>query len=79
MGLYYKKNKIAGINFLPRLTMAEYNNMEIKPQYWIRTDSPNSYLRIASSEVGYSNTTSGLTATNVQDAIDELARMIQAL
>lgn len=79
MGLYYEKKKIAGVNFLPRLTLAEYNNLEIKPRYWIRTDSPNSYLRIDSSEVGYNHSVSGLSATNVKDAIDELASMINAL
>lgn len=79
MALYYKKKLIAGVNFLPRLTMAEYNNLTVKPEHWIRTDGNGSYARISSDEVGYDNSTSGLTATNIQDAIDELVSMIQSL
>ena len=46
MGVYYKKiHKIAGINFLPRLTLAEYNNLTVKPEHWIRTDSPFDYSK----------------------------------
>lgn len=46
MGVYYKRtHKIAGINFLPRLTLAEYNNLTVKPEHWIRTDSPFNYSK----------------------------------
>ena len=64
MGLYYKKQKIAGINFLPRLTLAEYNNLQTKPKYWIRTDTPSGYLKLNATDVSYDNN------TNVKEKID---------
>lgn len=45
MGLYYKNHRISGVNFLPRLTLAEYNNLTVKPEHWIRTDSPFDYSK----------------------------------
>jgi hypothetical protein len=45
MGLYYKNHRISGVNFLPRLTLSEYNNLTVKPEHWIRTDSPFDYSK----------------------------------
>jgi hypothetical protein len=72
MSLYYDGNMVSGVNFTPQLTLAEYNALSVKPTYWIRTDAPEDYGRLPASEVGYDNTTSGLTADDVQDAVDEL-------
>ena len=72
MSLYYDVNMVSGVNFTPQLTLAEYNALSVKPTYWIRTDAPEDYGRLPASEVGYDNTTSGLTADDSQAAIDEV-------
>lgn len=77
MGLYYKKNRVSGINFLPRLTLAEYNNLQNKPKYWIRTDSPTSYLSIGASNVSFDDSSVSFTSNNVQGAIEELDEKIE--
>lgn len=40
MSFYYKKQLISGVNVPSEYTLAEYNNLTVKPQEWIRTDSP---------------------------------------
>ena len=71
MALYYNGDNVSSINFTPQLTLAEYNALSVKPKYWIRTDA-GELDSIPSSEISYDNTDSGLTSTNVQDAIDEV-------
>lgn len=75
MALYYDGVQIAAVNFIPRMTLAEYNSLQIKPDYWIRTDSPDSYKKLPAGEVSYDNSTSGLTAIEAQSAIDEITAL----
>ena len=56
------------------LTQAEYNSLSSAQKnngnFYFITDSDPSYF--SASNIDYSNTTSGLTATNVQSAVDEI-------
>ena len=70
--LYYKGKLISGIAKIPRLTLSDYNALTVKPEVWIRTDAPESYKKVTASDVSYDNTSSGLTATDIQSAIDEI-------
>ena len=72
MALYKDGNPVSGLNSIPRLTLAQYNTLNVKPEVWIRTDAPESYKRLSADEISYDNTDSGLTATEVQSAIDEI-------
>ena len=66
MALYKDGNPVSGINSIPRLTLAQYNALTVKPEVWIRTDAPESYKRLSADEVSYdSNNT-------VEDAIDSI-------
>ena len=76
MGLYYKKNKIAGLNFLPRLTLAQYNALTVKPEYWIRTDSPDSYLMVSSNLVSFDNSGTIFVSNNVENTLKEISAVI---
>jgi hypothetical protein len=70
MALYVNGQLEAGINQVPSYTQAEYDALEIKPEFWICTD--RNYSSVPAANITYDNTDSGLSATNVQDAIDEL-------
>lgn len=65
------------------ITLEQYNEMvekgtldETKSYLVITEDDEDSYI-IDGSSVGYDNTTSGLSADNVQDAIDEMNGYLQ--
>lgn len=72
MALYYNGIMVSGINFTPRLTLAEYNALEVKPDYWIRTDVSSSDIdKIPASEISvdlgsgnYSNVQTELNKIN---------------
>lgn len=74
MSLYYNKELVDGVEELPRLTQAEFDNLplEQKPKMWIKRNATETDRGITGSDVEYDNSVSGLTATNVQDAIDEV-------
>ena len=66
MALYKDGNPVSGLNSIPRLTLAQYNALNVKPEFWVRTDAPESYKKLSADQVSYdSNTT-------VKDKIDEL-------
>ena len=57
----------------PRWTYAEWQ-AEGEPDIpWIRTDAPSGYRKVSANDTSYDNTTSGLTATEVNGAIDEVS------
>ena len=67
MALYKDGNPVSGINSIPRLTLAQYNALNVKPEFWVRTDAPESYKKLSADQVSYdSNNT-------VEDMIDELS------
>ena len=76
MALYQNGTLISGANTLPQMTLAEYQALPVseRPTYWERTDL--NYGNIPASDVSYDNTQSGLTATDIQSAIDELAQRL---
>lgn len=76
MALYQNGILISGANTLPQMTLAEYQALPVseRPTYWERTDL--NYSNIPASSVTYDNTQSGLTATDIQSAIDELAQRL---
>lgn len=56
----------------PRWTYAEWQ-AEGEPDIpWIRTDAPSGYRKVSGNDVSYDNTSSGLSATEVNGAIDEV-------
>ena len=64
MALYKDGNPVSGINSIPRLTLAQYNALNVKPEFWVRTDAPESYKKLSADQVSYdSNNT-------VKDKID---------
>ena len=66
MALYKDGNPISGLNSIPRLTLAQYNALNVKPEFWVRTDAPESYKKLSADQVYYdSNNT-------VKDKLDEL-------
>ena len=76
MALYENGILISGANMLPQMTLAEYQALPVseRPTYWERTDL--NYSNIPAIDVTYDNTQSGLTATDIQSAIDELAQRL---
>ena len=67
MALYKDGNPVSGLNSIPRLTLAQYNALTVKPEVWIRTDAPESYKRLSADEVSYdSNNT-------VKDKLDSIS------
>ena len=76
MALYENGILISGANTLPQMTLAEYQALPVseRPTYWERTDL--NYSNIPAIDVTYDNTQSGLTATDIQSAIDELAQRL---
>ena len=74
MALYQNGILISGANKLPQMTYAEWQALPAaeRPSEWICTD--RSYSDLPASDVTYDNTESGLSADNVQDAIDEVAQ-----
>lgn len=76
MAFYENGILISGANTLPQMTLAEYQALPVseRPIYWERTDL--NYSNIPASNVTYDNTQSGLTATDIQSAIDELAQRL---
>lgn len=66
MALYKDGNPVSGLNSIPRLTLAQYNALNVKPEFWIRTDAPESYKKLSADQVSYdSNNT-------VKDKIDSI-------
>lgn len=64
MANYLNGNPLSGINSIPRLTLAQYNALNVKPEFWVRTDAPESYKKLSADQVSYdSNNT-------VKDKID---------
>lgn len=58
-------NPVSGLNSVPELTLAQYNALNVKPKFWVRTDAPESYKKLSADQVSYdSNNT-------VKDKIDE--------
>ena len=74
MSLYQNGILISGANQLHQMTLAEWQALPSaeRPTYWICTDKE--YSDLPASDVTYDNTDSGLSATTVQDAIDEVAQ-----
>ena len=72
MALYQDGILISGANTLPKMTLAKYQALPVseRPTYWERTDL--NYDSISAADVTYDNTASGLSATRVQGAIDEI-------
>ena len=66
MALYKDGNPVSGLNSIPRLTLAQYNALNVKPEFWVRTDAPESYKKLSADQVSYdSNNT-------VKDKIDSI-------
>ena len=64
MALYKDGNPVSGLNSIPRLTLAQYNALNVKPEFWVRTDAPESYKKLSADQVSYdSNNT-------VEDKLD---------
>ena len=53
MALYKDGKPISGINSVPRLTLAQYNALSVKPEFWVRTDAPEDYGKISADQVSY--------------------------
>lgn len=71
MALYKDGNPVSGLNSIPRLTLAQYNALNVKPEFWVRTDAPESYKKLSADQVSYdSNNT-------VKDKIDEIENNAQ--
>lgn len=64
---------VAALNDLTDVTITTAQNGQILVYNSTANKWVNATLEVASADVDYTNTTSGLAATNVQDAIDELA------
>lgn len=65
MALYKDGNPVSGLNSIPRLTLAQYNALNVKPEFWVRTDAPESYKKLSADQVSYdSNNT-------VKDKLDQ--------
>lgn len=70
MALYKDGNPVSGLNSIPRLTLAQYNALNVKPEFWVRTDAPESYKKLSADQVSYdSNNT-------VKDKIDTLIKYV---
>ncbi len=72
MALYFNGSMIGGVNFTPRMTLEEYNALEIKPTYWIRTDAPGSGGRISADEVIFDTGVLGNLGDSAQTAIQDV-------
>lgn len=74
MSLYYNKELVDGVEELPRLTEEEFLAIPIaeRPRIWVKRNATETDRGITASDVEYDNTTSGLTADDVQGAIDEI-------
>jgi len=69
MALYKDGNPVSGLNSIPRLTLAQYNALNVKPEFWVRTDAPESYKKLSADQVSYdSNNT-------VKDKIDSIGNV----
>ena len=66
MALYKDGNPVSGLNSIPRLTLAQYNALNVKPEFWVRTDAPESYKKLSADQVSYDSNTS------VKEKIDEI-------
>lgn len=67
MALYNDGKPVSGLNSIPRLTLAQYNALNVKPKFWVRTDAPESYKKLSADQVSYdSNNT-------VKDKIDDIS------
>lgn len=72
MAFYNNGNPVSGLNSIPRLTLAQYNALNVKPEFWVRTDAPESYKKLSADQVSYdSNNT-------VEDKIEELEQFWNA-
>lgn len=73
MALYKDGNPVSGLNSIPRLTLAQYNALNVKPEFWVRTDAPESYKKLSADQVSYdSNNT-------VKDKIDSFGVVVGQL
>jgi len=72
MALYYNGKMVAGVNSMPELTQAQYDALEVKPEFWIRTDAPDDYGRIPASDVGFDNSVLGVNSISVQSAFNDV-------
>lgn len=74
MALYENGKRISGIRDFPAYTWAEYHALPAaqRPKVWKCTDRDYTDVLTAGG-VSYDNTLSGLSATEVQGAIDSLA------
>lgn len=72
MALYKDGNPVSGLNSIPRLTLAQYNALNVKPEFWVRTDAPESYKKLSADQVSYdSNNT-------VKDMLDKVPFSLSA-
>lgn len=53
MAYYMDGNPVSGLNSIPRLTLAQYNALNVKPEFWVRTDAPESYKKLSADQVSY--------------------------
>lgn len=53
MALYKDGNPVSGLNSIPRLTLTQYNALNVKPEFWVRTDAPESYKKLSADQVSY--------------------------
>ena len=72
MAVYIDTEQVAGIAGIPSLTLEQYNALEVKPKLWFLLNPPEEYQRLSADEVSYDGTSSRLSATNTQGAIDEV-------
>lgn len=73
MALYKDGNPVSGLNSIPRLTLAQYNALNVKPEFWVRTDAPESYKKLSADQVSYdSNNT-------VKDMLDAMTNKYETL
>ena len=70
MALYKDGNPVSGLNSVPRLTLAQYNALTTKPEFWVRIDAPEDYGKISADQVSYDEN------TTVEDKLDELSDSI---
>lgn len=74
MATYINKNMIDGVEELPRLTEEEFLAIPVaeRPKIWVKRNATETDRGITAEDVQYDNTSSGLSATDTQGAIDEI-------
>lgn len=68
MAFYQDGKPVSGLNSIPRLTLAQYNALNVKPEIWIWRDAPESYKKLSADQVSYD---SNNTVEDMIDSIDD--------